>query len=182
MTSDGLPDDTPPHLTSEALLQRLADLGIAAETIHHPPVHTVEEAMPFWATLDALHTKNLLLKDAKDQLWLIAAPTDRVIDLKSLPARIGSKRVSFAKEELLFATLGVRQGAVSPFALVNDRAKRVRLVLDAALLAAPRVAFHPLANTATTAVTTDGLRAFLGSLGVEPHIVALDAALVETAS
>ncbi|WP_298380283.1 prolyl-tRNA synthetase associated domain-containing protein [Azospirillum sp.] len=168
------------HRNSEDLLERLAALGVVAETIRHPPVHTVEEALPHWAALDALHTKNLLLKDAKDQLWLIAAPTDRVIDLKRLPGQIGSKRLSFAKEELLFATLGVRQGAVSPFALINDREKRVRLVLDAALMAAPRVAFHPLTNTATTAIRTDDLRVFLGSVGSEPLVVALDAALEDT--
>ncbi|PWC31305.1 prolyl-tRNA synthetase associated domain-containing protein [Azospirillum sp. TSO35-2] len=171
-----MPNDAPPdHLNSEGLLERLSGLGIAAVTIRHPPVHTVEEALPHWAALDALHTKNLLLKDAKDQLWLVAAPTDRAIDLKRLPAQIGSKRLSFAKEDLLFATLGVRQGAVSPFALVNDRERRVRLVLDAALMAAPRVAFHPLTNTATTAIGTDDLRRFLASIGQEPLVVALDA-------
>jgi Ala-tRNA(Pro) deacylase len=44
-------------------------------------------------------------------------------------------------------------------------------VLDAALAAADPVNFHPLTNTATTAVSQAGLRAFLGALGVTPMIV-----------
>jgi Ala-tRNA(Pro) deacylase len=47
----------------------------------------------------------------------------------------------------------------------------VRFVLDAGLAAADPVNFHPLANTATTAISQGDFRRFLAALGVEPLIV-----------
>jgi Ala-tRNA(Pro) deacylase len=72
-------------------------------------------------------------------------------------------------------TLGVTPGSVTAFGLINDTGHRVRFVLDAALAAADPVNFHPLANTATTAVSQAGLRAFLAALGVTPMIVDFEA-------
>ena len=151
----------------------LADLGIAAETIEHPPVHTVEEALPYWAGLDATHTKNLFLKGAKGDLWLLCAASDRRIDLKGVAQQVGAKRFSFANDEVLFESLGVRQGAVSPLALINDREGKVRLILDASLLEAKRMAFHPLVNTATVALAADDLLPLLEALAHPPDVLAL---------
>ena len=169
------------HLTKDDVLAKLTEAGIAYSVIDHPPVHTVEEALPYWSKLDCMHTKNLFFKDAKDALWLVSAPTDRAIDLKLLPKQIGSKRLSFAREEILFETLGVRQGAVSPLALINAPSGKVNLVLDVALTQSPQVGFHPLDNTATIALASSDLLAFLQSLGHAPAIVALDQPPSETA-
>ncbi len=91
--------------------------------------------------------------------------------MKGLPAVIGSARLSFGSEQALHEALGVRPGSVTVFALINDRARRVRLVLDQALMAHALVNFHPLANTATTAVSREGLLRFLEALGVQPLVV-----------
>ena len=44
-------------------------------------------------------------------------------------------------------------------------------MVDAALLAAEPLNFHPLVNTATTAVSRAGFEAFLAALGVVPMVV-----------
>ncbi len=49
--------------------------------------------------------------------------------------------------------------------------RRVTLIVDAALLRADPLNFHPLTNTATTQVSRDGFLAFLEGLGVEPIVV-----------
>jgi Ala-tRNA(Pro) deacylase len=159
-------NDSPEPATGEAALWRLFQrLEIDTESVSHPPVHTVEEALPYWSKLTAQQTKNLFLKDAKGELWLIVLPCERRADLKAFAARLGAKKFSFASAELLESVLGVRQGSVSPLALINDRERKVRLALDAALLAAPRIAFHPLVNTATTALATADFLRFLEALG-----------------
>jgi Ala-tRNA(Pro) deacylase len=117
------------------------------------------------------HTKNLFLKDAKGQLWLISALGETRIDLKRLPPVIGSGRLSFGSAELMAEALGVTPGSVTAFALINDTGRRVRFVLDEALLGTDPVNFHPLANDATTGVSRDDFLRFLDIIGVEPRIV-----------
>jgi Ala-tRNA(Pro) deacylase len=164
--------------TPEALFAFLDAHGIAHSTLEHEAVFRVGEGEEVKAALPGAHTKNLFLKDAKDQLWLISALGETRIDLKSLPRTIGSARLSFGREELLYEALGVRPGSVTLFAMLNDRDHRVKFVLDQALMQHETVNFHPLVNTATTAVSRDGMMAFLEALGVRPQIVDFAAAAV----
>jgi Ala-tRNA(Pro) deacylase len=151
-----------------------AELGITPISIEHPPVHTVEEALPFWTALEGVHTKNLLLKGAKGGLWLVCVPTDRRLDLKALAAHVGAKKFSFASAETLFEALGVVQGSVSPLALINDEANAVQLVLARDMLDHPRITVHPLRNTATVSLTSDELVRVARATGHEPDIVDFD--------
>ncbi len=146
-------------------------LGVAHRTLEHPALFRVGEGEDFKAELPGGHTKNLFLKDAKGQLWLISALQEARIDLKALPKTIGSARLSFGSAEAMEAALGVTPGSVTAFALVNDPSHCVRFVLDAGLAAADPVNFHPLENTATTAISQAGFRRFLAALGIEPLIV-----------
>ncbi|WP_310032890.1 prolyl-tRNA synthetase associated domain-containing protein [Caulobacter rhizosphaerae] len=157
--------------TRADLLSFLDAHGVAHATLDHPPVFRVEEGLEIKAALPGGHTKNLFLKDAKGQLWLISALGETAIDLKRLHTVIGSARLSFGNAELMLETLGVTPGSVTAFGLINDTDHRVRFVLDAALAKADPVNFHPLSNDATTAVSQAGFRRFLAALGVTPMIV-----------
>lgn len=157
--------------TRSDLLGFLDDLGIAHRTHDHPAVFTVDEGEDIKAALPGAHTKNLFLKDAKDQLWLVSAEAHAAIDLKRLHGVIGSARLSFGKAELMAATLGVSPGSVTAFGLINDQEHRVRFVLDRTLAEAPVVNFHPLTNTATTGISQAGFRKFLEALKVTPLVV-----------
>jgi Ala-tRNA(Pro) deacylase len=150
--------------------------GIAHRTLQHEAVFRVGEGDQVKATLPGGHTKNLFLKDAKGQLWLVSALQDAAIDLKALPRAIGSSRLSFGSPALMAETLGVTPGSVTAFGLINDVDHRVRFVLDAGLAAADPVNFHPLVNTATTAISQTDFRRLLAALGVDPLIVDFAAA------
>lgn len=154
-----------------ALFAFLDAHGIAHRTLEHPPVFRVEDGAEIKAALPGGHTKNLFLKDGKERLWLVCALGGTRVDLKRLPAAIGAARLSFGSPELLKAALGVEPGSVTLFALLNDRERRVSLVLDRALTQADPVNFHPLSNDATTAVSQAGLRAFLRALAVSAPVV-----------
>jgi Ala-tRNA(Pro) deacylase len=146
-------------------------LGIAHRTLEHPAVFRVDEGDDVKSALPGGHTKNLFLKDAKDQLWLVSALQDARIDLKALPRAIGSARLSFGSKARLGEALGVTPGSVTAFALINDPGHCVRFVLDAELARADPVNFHPLENTATTAISRADFRRFLDAMGVRPMIV-----------
>ena len=153
------------------LLAFLADIGVEARTHEHPAVFRVGEGEAIKSGIAGAHTKNLFLKDAKGQLWLISAEDRSVIDLKRLPAVIGSARLSFGAEPLMVEALGVTPGSVTALALINDPGRRVRFVLDRALAEAEVVNFHPLTNTATTSLDQAGFRRFLQAVGAQPLVV-----------
>ena len=105
---------------------------------------------------------------------MVVAEEDRAIDLKALRRALDAPAFSFGKPEALRQMLGVEPGSVTPFGVVNDRAGRVTVVLDEALMAASLLNFHPLVNTATTAISPAGLLAFLAATAHPPRVVALD--------
>ncbi len=155
------------------LFALLDQLGIATTTTEHPPLFTVDESRALRGEIDGGHTKNLFLKDKKDQVFLVVAEEDAPLDMKSLHKRIGSARLSFGKPELLAKLLGVVPGSVTPFGLINDTEGRVSLVLDAALLRHETLNFHPLENVATTTIARDDFLAFLRYVGHEPAVLAV---------
>ncbi len=160
--------------TPEDLFARLDALGVAHETIEHPPLFTVEDSQNLRGEIPGGHTKNLFVKDKKGRLFLLVLGEDAVIDLKRAHEKIGAQgRVSFGSAELLEEVWGVKPGAVTPFGAINDRDGQVTVVLDAALMAHERLNFHPLVNTRTTGLASGDLVKFLRATGHEPMIVAL---------
>ena len=148
-------------LDPQQLFARLDALGIARHTVEHPPVFTVEEAKALRGNLPGHHIKNLFLRNKKEEMWLVVALEDRAIDLKRLGEALGAGRLSFGSPDRLRRQLGVEPGSVTPFALVNDETRAVRLALDRGLMEGGPVNAHPLVNTMTTAIAiADLLRLF----------------------
>ncbi len=159
------------HYTPEKLLAALDDLGLNTSTLHHEAVFRVGEGEGIKDQLPGAHTKNLFLKDDKGQLWLISAEQNTRINLKALPKIIGSGRLSFGSPERLYDALGVTPGSVTALALINDPGHKVIFLLDKVLAEAEIVNFHPLTNTATTALSQADFRAFLAAQGRTLRIV-----------
>lgn len=144
----------------------LSQLGIPYERHEHPPVFTVEQALEHWAGIDAVHCKNLFLRNKKgDRHYLVVAAHATVVDIAAVAVRVGEGRLSFASAERLAAHLGLTPGAVSPFGLINDPSASVRVVLDGTLREAARVGFHPNVNTATVVLTFADFERFLAARG-----------------
>jgi len=157
----------------EDLERRLAELGIATSTVEHPPVFTVEEARALRGEIAGGHCKNLFLKDKKNAIWLVVALEETFVDLKRLPALIGSARLSFGRAELLVEVLGVEPGSVTPFALINDKERLVNVVLEAAMMRHDLLNYHPLVNSATMSIAAPDLVKFIRDCGHEPKVVEL---------
>ncbi|GAB4359841.1 MAG: prolyl-tRNA synthetase associated domain-containing protein [Kiloniellaceae bacterium] len=155
----------------EALHARLDALGIAYKAVSHPPVFTVEEAKALRGELPGSHIKNLFLRNKKGRMWLVTCLEDRDIDLKALGERLDAGRFSFGSAERLMTYLGVRPGAVTPFAVINDKAGEVTMVLDSGVMADGPVNCHPLVNTMTTALAPADLVRFLEAEGHAPKML-----------
>jgi Ala-tRNA(Pro) deacylase len=155
------------------LMQHLSELGIETTTLDHPPVFTVAQSAELDRTLPGGHTKNLFLKSAKGELYLVVAHAHTRVDLKHLAKRLAAGRLSFGNPGLLLESLGVTPGSVTVFSLVNDAGRRVNVILDEALMAFEIINGHPLENTATTSIAHHDLLRFIRACGHEPLVLYL---------
>ena len=153
----------------QQLFARLAALGIAQHTVEHPPVFTVEEAKALRGNLPGHHIKNLFLRNKKEEMWLVVALEDRAIDIKRLGEALGAGRLSFGSPDRLRRHIGVEPGSVTPFALVNDETRVVRLALDRGLADGGPINAHPLVNTMTTAIELADLLRLFEATGHAPR-------------
>ena len=154
----------------------LADLGISVSTVRHPPLFTVADSQALRGEVPGGHTKNLFLKDKKDNYFLVTVGEEAVVDLKQIHNLIGAaSRVSFGKPEMLMELLGVVPGAVTVFGLINDGENRVKIVLDEALMENSVINAHPLTNEATTSIAATDLIKFIEATGHEPVILKVSA-------
>lgn len=158
------------------LLQRLAALGIAVEVVPYPAHASVEEGKALRGEMVGTFTKNLLVKDRKDRLFLLSIHEDRIVDLKTSAALIGGKgHLSFARAERMHELLGVAPGALTPLGLLSDREGQITAVIDAALMGCAQLNFHPLVHTESIGLAPAALVRFVRSCGREPLIVDFDA-------
>jgi len=157
-------------VTPDELFAFLRELGIETTTVEHPPVYTVEQARRHREGLEGGFVKNLFLRNKKGKMWLVVAEESTSINLKALGRGLGAGNLSFASPERLQRYLGVQPGAVSPFGLINDTGRLVRLVLDQRLATLDPLNLHPLDNARTTAIARGDLFRFIEATG---HVVEL---------
>jgi Ala-tRNA(Pro) deacylase len=159
----------------DRLLRRLRELGVNAPTVPYPAHRTVEEGKQLRGEMTGTFTKNLLLHDKKDRLFLFAIEENRTLNLKTLHTQVGGHgRLGFAPAALMREVLGVDPGALTPLALINDDGGLVTAVVDASLLQVEQVNFHPLVNTESIGLRPADLLAFIQSCGRDALIVELD--------
>lgn len=162
--------------TESDLCTFLVELGIPVTTRRHPALHTVADSQALRGDIAGGHTKNLFLKDKKDNFFLVTVDEEAVVDLKQIHHLIGAAgRVSFGRAEMLMELLGVVPGAVTVFGLVNDSAHRVKVVVDEALMKNAIINAHPLTNEATTSISGADLVKFIKATGHVPVILKVSA-------
>jgi Ala-tRNA(Pro) deacylase len=167
--------ETKPKNKNE-LFAFLDGLGIAHSTHEHAPVFTVAESVSLRDAIPGGHTKNLFVKDKKDQFFLLTVEEHAVVDLKTVHGLIGAaSKVSFGKAEKLMEYLGVIPGAVTAFGAINDMGNNVTFVLDADLMKEEVVNCHPLSNDATTSIASADLIRFMEATGHKPLVLKVTA-------
>jgi len=160
-------------LDKDTLLHLLREKEIPFICEHHQPVFTMLEWDKLGLSLDGTICKNLLLQDKDGRYFHVVTTATKSLNLAAAAVTLGSKRLSLASEETLFSLLGIRTGSLSPLALVNDEALRIRIVIDAQLASEPTFLLHPLENTATVALRNHDLMSFLSSIEHPPLWVSL---------
>ena len=161
-------------LVKNELLKLLNDKSINYKKYDHEPLYSVEDSKNKRGEIRGSHTKNLFLKNKKNQFFLFSCDEKSLVDLKKFSKTIGFGNLSFAKEEYLSSLLGVQPGSVSPYALLNDMNNEVLFYLDDKLYKNEYLNFHPLINTSTITTKTDDFIKFMIENNKKIHIFSLN--------
>lgn len=158
----------------EKVFRILQELHIPYEIYDHPPVPTVEEALPYWNQIDATHCKNLFFRNHKgNRHYLVILKHDRKLNIRDLEQRLKQGKISFASPHRMERYLGLSGGSVSVFGLINDEENHVHLFLDDGLLSAEKISFHPNENNATLVFSFQSFLKFLTWSGNSYEFLAL---------
>jgi len=156
------------------VISYLNDLNIPFDLYEHPPVPTVEEALPYWKDIDSAHCKNLFFRNHKgNRHYLVILDHQRKLNIRDLEQKLKQGKISFASPKRMERYLGLSAGSVSAFGIINDSDKHVHLFIDAALQSSERISFHPNENNATLVISFASFLRFLESSGNSYEFIAL---------
>ena len=173
---NGRPADWAQRLPKEIRCYDLLDsLGIAYQRIDHEPAMTMEACAAIDAALNATICKNLLLCNRQcTDFYLLMIPGNKVFKTSALSKQIGSSRLSFAAPEYMEQFLDITPGSVSVLGLMNDKEKRVQLLIDEDVAKGEFFGCHPCINTSSLRIATaDLMEKIIPSLDHEPRFVTL---------
>ncbi len=148
-------------LTKTDLLELISAKGLNFQIHNHRPLFTVEDSESLRGSIDGVHTKNLFLKNKKNNFFLFSCDENASVDLKRFSKSIDAKNLSFANETYLQKYLGIKPGSVSPYALLNDNENIVTFYLDEKLAKSEIINFHPLINDTTISIKTEDFINFI---------------------
>lgn len=162
--------------TPQDLFAMLDELGIEYSLHHHEPFFTVEEGLETEKNIPGTHCRNLFLRDKKKKMALLVAANETAVDMKKLAPVIDMARLSFGSKDRLWQYLGIRQGSVCPFTIVNDKDRQVMLILDKYMMDQDLVNYHPFDNAMTIGLKPADLIQFVEAQGHPYKIVDLSPA------
>jgi Ala-tRNA(Pro) deacylase len=140
--------------------------GIVYQRYDHPAVFTCEEARRLVPAMQAAETKNIFLRDRKGlRHFLVVVSYEKSVDLKALAPLLKADRLTLGSPQRLMTHLGVEPGSVTILALFNDSSNAVKVIFDVDIARASALRCHPLINTATLAISQEGIGRFLEATG-----------------
>lgn len=151
----------------------LDELGIEYFRVDHEQAETMEACEQIDKALGVKMCKNLFLCNRqKTEFYLLMMPGDKSFKTKTLSHALGISRLSFADESFMLEFLNIHPGSVSVMGLMNDKEKKVKLIIDREVINFDNVGCHPCVNTSSLKISTDDLlNKFLKAINHTPVIL-----------
>jgi Ala-tRNA(Pro) deacylase len=161
-------------IDKQGVYELLAGGGIEYRAVEHVAVFTVEDMEALDLPDFGAVAKNLFVRDEKKRnYYLVVVHHDTKIEMKSLSEKLGSSKLSFASENDLNAILALQKGAVTPFGVLNDEDKKVKVFFEKSYEGAI-IGVHPNDNTATVWLNTADIAGLIRAHGNSVGYVAID--------
>ena len=172
----GRPETNEGRLPKEIRVYDLLDrLGIAFERVDHEEAMTMEACVWVDKSLGTTMCKNLMLCNRQcTDFYILLTPGEKKFKTSVLSKQIGSSRLSFADGTYMEQFLDITPGSLSVLGLMNDKEKRVQLLIDKDVLIGEYIGVHPCVNTASLKIkTSDLVDKIIPAMGHEPTYVEL---------
>ena len=152
----------------------LNSIGIEFKIVEHEPAYTTEEADKYIEGHDGVRTKTMFIcNKKKTNYYMIIMDDSKRLDINKFKEIVSEKQMKMASEEALKEKLGIEPGMVSPFGLLNNDEKDVKIYMDKEIITEEIMTFHPNDNTKTLFITTKDLFKYFENIGYKLNIIEL---------
>ena len=140
----------------ENVIKKLKELNIEYELVEHEPALTTEQADEFIEGIEGVRTKTMFLTNKKKKnFYMVIMDDSKMMDMDKFKEMVDEKKVKMASEESLYEKMMLPPGVVSPFGLLNNEDKDIRVYIDKEIVGEDRMSFHPNTNEKTIFVKTE---------------------------
>ena len=153
---------------------KLKELNIEYQIVEHPPAVTIELADKFIEGIEGVRTKTMFLTNKKKRnFYLVILDDAKRLDMDKFKDMVEEKQIKMASPESLMEKMMLVPGIVSPFGLLNNEDKDIKVYIDKEIINEERMSFHPNTNEKTLFINTPDLLMYLESIGYPANIVEL---------
>jgi Ala-tRNA(Pro) deacylase len=173
---NGRPENCEGRLEKEVRSYDFLDkIGVKYTRVDHEAAMSMVACREIDKEIGTTICKNLFLCNRQQTcFYLLMMPADKNFKTSIVSSQVGSSRLSFASPEYMEKFLDVTPGSVSILGLMNDKDKKVQLLIDEDVLSGPYVGCHPCINTTSLRFLTEDLRSkVIPALGHSPKIIKL---------
>lgn len=159
-------------MNKQEVYEFLQAQGVPYEVTEHKAVYNMDELAEVELPYPEADAKNLFVRDdKKSSYYLITVRGSKRVDLQEFRKVYGTRRLSFASAEDLGRLLGLFPGSVTPFGLLNNAEKNVKLFLDSDFGEDDLIGVHPNENTATVWLKAGDLVRLIREHGNEVELI-----------
>ena len=152
--------------------EKLNELNIPFEIVEHEPALTTEQADSFIEGIEGVRTKTMFLTNKKKtEFYLLIMDDKKRLDMDIFKEIVASKQIKMSSKNSLFEKMMLPPGVVSPFGLLNNEDKDIKVYIDKEIIDEERMCFHPNTNEKTIFLKTLDLLKFIESIGYDVNIV-----------
>lgn len=154
------------------VMDKLNELSIKVQIVEHEPALTTEQADKFIEGIEGVRTKTMFLTNRKKKnFYLVIMDDAKRLDMDKFKGITEEKQIKIASAESLAEKMRLVPGVVSPFGLLNNDDKDIKVYIDKEIITQDRMSFHPNTNEKTIFINTTDLIKYLKSIGYEPKII-----------
>lgn len=145
------------------IFEILDSLKIDYKNYEHIPVFSCADCK--WVDIPWRRVKSLLIRNKKaTNFYMVVLEDDKKLETNKIREIFDDSKMSFFEEKLMMEKIWLKPGSVSPFALINNTDKDIKVVFDKTLKWI-LIWFHPLQNDNTVVLKMEDVEKFLEHLG-----------------